>query len=577
MAENKKKKIHKKSFARKVFIVCFIQAFLLGTVLTVYGGNLIVKGIKKQAMEDLQSVAKSIETAYEEIAPGDYSLNDAGQLMKGEVNMLDKIALLDQFGKAAGKDVTFFYGDTRMITTLVNKDTGERIIGTKSSAKVASQVLDKGEAYSDYELVINGEDYFAYYLPLKNADGQVVGMLFVGKVVTEVHKEVNAQIYSMAGCSIVMFIICMLIIFYFVKRVAKDLTETENALSELEQGNLNLTFNDRIKNRGDEIGSILLAVESLTTRFNRVIKSLNSTVKMLIADGNNLEQLTSHSGKTAEDISLAIEEISKGAITQATDVETATQSTANMGELISDIANDLNALQRISSEMQGAQTEATQNMQQLTEVNDKTTKAISKIATNIRKTDASVQMIGEAVNLITNIADETNLLSINASIEAARAGEAGKGFSVVAMQIQKLAEESNSSAKRIEEVIATLSQDSAASITIMEEVSGNIHEQEVRLADTLKKIEKANDGVKETAANIEKINGQAEECNSSREQVIDIIQNLSALSQENAASTEETTASMEELTATINVVAESAKKMQDVAQSLNNEVGYFKI
>ena len=216
-------------------------------------------------------------------------------------------------------------------------------------------------------------------------------------------------------------------------------------------------------------------------------------------------------------------------------------------------------------------------MTQLSESNVRSTDTIKRIAVNVEKTDESVQKITHALQLITNIAEETNLLSLNASIEAARAGEAGRGFSVVATNIKTLAEESTASAKKIDELLKVLSKDSSTSIELMHEVQKDVEEQEMKLDDTKAKIVIVNNGIQQCNQLTETVSKDTNECNVAREVVMDAIQNLSALSEENVAAVEETTASMEELSATIKIASEASNKMQDIAVQLNNEVKFFKL
>ena len=179
--------------------------------------------------------------------------------------------------------------------------------------------------------------------------------------------------------------------------------------------------------------------------------------------------------------------------------------------------------------------------------------------------------------LISAIADQTNLLSLNASIEAARAGEAGKGFAVVATEIQKLSVESNASTVRISEAIAELSANSKNSMTVMAEVNEKLGEQQQKLEETKAMFTNVSEGISTSRNGTAEIQTRAKSVDEARAMVIDIVSNLSAISEENAASTEETTASMAELNETINQLAHSANDLKDLALTLDEETKFFKI
>ena len=211
----------------------------------------------------------------------------------------------------------------------------------------------------------------------------------------------------------------------------------------------------------------------------------------------------------------------------------------------------------------------------LSHSNDRTMSAIERIGRQVNATNESANKISEAIEIITNIAEETNLLSLNASIEAARAGEQGKGFAVVANQIQKLAEQSNESAQRIAEIIKELLQDSENTVAVMNEVQEIVDEQQEKLRETQSQFNDVSRGIDSSTDETSGIKDQTTHCDSARNKVVDVITNLSAISEQNAASTQETTASMQELNATINLLAESAGNLTKLSEDLEERISFF--
>ncbi|WP_310602396.1 methyl-accepting chemotaxis protein [Anaerosporobacter sp.] len=570
------KKERKNVFAKKLLGMSVIQFVLSATVLIIIASICLMSGMRSEAIDGLKKMAKTIQIAYNTMDSGDYYVNEDKELVKGNLNITEEQELLNTYAKETDSEITYFYGDTRAATTIIKAD-GTSFIGTKASEEVVKQVLEGQNEYSDYNITINEKQYYAYYMPVKNADGSIAGMLFVGKECDKINTFIRTKILTIVAFAVLMIVAFSFASYFIVKKFAHGIIVLENLLRNLENGELNIEIKENLLVKSDEIGAIARAVNSVIVKLKTVVGVLNQSCETLLSEGGSLEGLATHSSSTAEDISRAIDEIAKGAVTQASDVELATENVVNMGSLIEQISNDISDLNNITEAVLISEEEANDNMNQLSESNVKTTEAINRIARNIEKTDDSVQKISDALQLITKIADETNLLSLNASIEAARAGEAGRGFSVVATQIQKLAEESNASAGRINEIIEMLAEDSATSVEVMNEVQGHVKEQEEKLEDTKIKIVQVSKGIKQCNQNAEAINRQAKECNASRVVVMDVIQNLSAMSQENAAATEETTASMEELAATIHVVSEASQKMQELSTTLSKEVKFFKM
>lgn len=587
MAEKKEKKETGKKkglgILPKMVLMCSLPMIILEVVITAYSINALQDGMKLEAFNGLSDVCQSVAAAYEAIDTSDYRL-EGDVLYKGDYCVTENVAVIDSFTEGSDVSVTLFYGDTRRATSLIDKATGERIVGTKASDVVISTVLQGGKDYYTDKIEINGENYYAYYKPVKDDGGKIVGMVFAGRPSAEVDAVIIKQTASIGGIAVVILLISIVICTLLVKGIVRVVLHAENMLGEIANGQLKMQLNgaaakvsEVARNRTDEIGMMVSSMYELVEKLQSMVANIKKTTENLMQSGNSLESMATQTSTTADEISQAIEDISKGAVTQAEDIESATTQVANIGEMIEQIVNGVQGLDEISLSMKKADDESEQIIGELSVSNDKTIGAIREIDTSVHTTNESVGRIQEAVNLITAIASETSLLALNASIEAARAGEAGRGFAVVASQISKLSEDSNNSAKTIEDIITQLSADSAASVQIMAEVGEIINEQQRKLEETKRKFRDVSRGIETSMSETEKIYGQTKECDRARAQVTDVIQNLSAVAQQNAASTEETNAAMQELNATINLLAEAAKDLKDIAQELEADVSFFKV
>ncbi len=565
------------SLLTELILIALVPMLILAATLSIYASISIHDGMQEEFLEGLRTTAVAVHAGFDSINPGeDYTMSEDGDLMKGDHDLTADETLLDSYVAGTKMQVTLFYGDTRVATTLIGED-GKRILGTKASDVVIDTVLKKGEEYHSTDLVINGKPHYAYYVPAKDHTGNIIGMFFVGEESSEVDAFISKKITALIGISILMLIIAFLLVFFAAKNIANAVLDTEKVLTQLSEGDLTATINPKGMKRGDEIGTMANALDRTLKELRNVIMHIQHSADVLMREGTELGDMASQTSHTTDEISLAVEEVSKGAITQAEEVERATNLVSDMGMKIEQIVHSIDVLYQVAESMQQAGNEAQSNMNLLKDSNEQTNIAIEKVAENVEKTDKSVAAISEALQLITDIADETNLLSLNASIEAARAGEAGRGFAVVAAQIQKLAEESNASAAQIADIITTLSQDSANTLSVMDNLRDNISVQQEKMLDTIDKFSSVREGIVSSTDSTTQIHSQASDCDSSRVSVVDIIQDLSALSEENAASTQETTASMQELNATINLLSNAAKELQDLAISLENDMRFFKM
>ena len=570
------KKQKKLSVMAQLLMLCVIPLVIMVTFVTVYAIGTMRNMVHDATMDGLESLCRSVYAAYEALDPGEYRM-EGDTLYKGDYCVSENVDIIDSFVDGSPADVTLFFGDTRRATSLRDKDTGERILGTKASDAVIQAVINEGKNYETDSVVINGETYYAFYMPALDASGKCVGMVFAGQPATEANARINRSSLMILGIAAFVLIIALLVCAKIASSIARVIVQTETLLSSLADGELNLTVNERILRRSDEIGVMGHAVKRLLDELQSIIGSIKKNTDTLMRQGDNLETMASQTSTTADEISSAVEDISKGAVAMAEDIESATGQVANMGAIIEKIADSVKELDNLSEQMHESDVEASRIINELSESNDRTTDAIKKIEVSVHTTNDSVTRIQDAVNLIASIASETSLLALNASIEAARAGEAGRGFAVVATQISKLSEDSAQSTKTIEDIIHQLTVDSEASVRIMNEVNEIILEQQQKLVQTREKFDVVSTGIENSRKESSVISSQADECNSERGKVVDVIQNLSAVSEENAASTQETTASMQELNATINLLAEAAGELKSMAQVLEENVAFFKL
>lgn len=436
-------------------------------------------GLEQEALSGLTMLAEATKAGYNNMT-GDYELDDEGNLWKGSENLSEQIEEIDAYTEGSSAEVTVCYGKTRKLTTLVDETTKERIIETDVSDEVW-QTVKEGNVYTTTDIVINGKDYFACYLPLRNSDGSVVGVVFAGDPSEDVERFIIGKITYIAIIGLIVLIAATALGFVIARRMAGCMVNVGNALKTVADGNLAVRVDAAVLKRTDEIGDMGNAVKNLVERLSEIVTGLKQSADTLYQSGNSLDEMAGQSSEAADGISRAVEDISKGAVSQADEIQNASVEIATMGEVIESIVGNVGNLTNTSESMSSAGDASMVTMQELSDSNDRTTEAIRRIAQQIQITNASIQKISEAATLITFITDQTSLLSLNASIESARAGEAGRGFAVVASEIQNLAVQSDEAAAEIQSIVTALQDESEETMKIMSEAEGLVRDQQSKL------------------------------------------------------------------------------------------------
>lgn len=532
-------------------------------------------GMNAEASNGLVLLAEATKSSYDNTYSGDWRVDNNGNIFKGDTNLSQKQDGIDKFTDDNDADIAIFYGVDSKVTSLRDSN-NKRMLSLKAPDSVWEKVKT-GETYKADHIDIDGVDYTGVYLPLKNYNGNIVGMLFAGEPRTAITSFIIQRVIALVGVTIIVLLVIAVISLMFSRKIANALVTVNRLFVSLSNGDLTMKVDPNMLKRNDEIGEMAGSVQALISKLNGIVTGLTESADQLYKSGDEMAATASQSSKATEEISSAVEDISKGAVSQAEEIQNASSYIANMGKLIEDIVEKVSNLTQAANVMGNAGDTSMNTMVELSESNDHTTEAVNKIADQIELTNESVGKIGEAAAFITNIADQTSLLALNASIESARAGEAGKGFAVVASEIQKLASQSDEAAGEIKQIIENLKQESEKTVEEMNSTKLLINEQVVKLNATRDSFVDVSDGINVSRQETAAIEVNVGSCDDARQQVNDVIANLSAISEQNAASAEETTASMQELTATISMLSTTANDLMKISEKLNSEMKFFKI
>lgn len=395
---------------------------------------------------------------------------------------------------------------------------------------------------------------------------------------SEIFSKVDLMMRRSYLSGIIVLIVCGLIGFGLGKLVVHPINMLAKNVQKLSE----LDFvadgtQEKLNRRKDETGQMSRAISELRDELVKVCTQIKEQSRSLYTAAEVLSNETAETSDAVGQVDRAIGEIADGATSQAEETQKATENVILIGNMVEEAGRQVERLNANADTMQRASAEAMNTLKALDDTNVRTREAIDRIAEQTDTTNESALKIREATTMITSIAEETNLLSLNASIEAARAGEQGRGFAVVASQIQKLAEQSNESAREIEEIIDSLIRDSEEAVATMDAVKEIIAKQSANVERTGTGFAEVKSGIDTSLISMEAIAKDIDRMDEARINVVDVVQNLTAIAQENAAGTQETSASATEVGAIVHNMAEQAGKLKEVARELESSMSVFKI
>lgn len=462
--------------------------------------------------------------------------------------------------------------------TMVYHPTAEKIGQPVENAVITGVVskLKNGEnvetAVVGYEF--NGVTKYAGYCVNKTEDYIIV----VTADESDILSPISDIISKIAICSVVALLVCAVAVFVLLTIMLRPLGNMSQAVNKFAYLDFTKDENtEKYSKRKDEIGVMGRATEGLRRQLVQIVQDLQEQSRVLHETSENMQNKAMETADVINQVDNAVHDIADGASSQASETQNATDNVLLIGDMIQDNNGNIQAIKTSSDQIKTSANLAGDNLKQLTGINAKVKEAIDEIYHQTNTTNESALKIKEAAALITSIAEETNLLSLNASIEAARAGEHGRGFAVVANQIQKLAEQSNESAIRIEGIISELISDSERSVATMEEVRQVVGQQDESVKKTDEIFKTVQTGIEGTLSGIEEMADKTGKMESAREGVVDTVQNLTAIAEENAASTQETSASVTTVRNSVDLMSDSANGLNDIASKLEETMKKFTI
>lgn len=581
MKEQKKKSTKRiGGFRLRILGLVILPMLILGVLIT-FVSELKLNQMGINGMKDnLNTYAQSTIVRYNKVNGDPYTYDEASGFMKGYVSMNGQQATLDSLKASTEIDISFYFGETKVLTTMKNEK-GVREIGTQiEDQDIIERVLKNGEDVFVSKVNLYGVEYCGYYSPLyqigtDNPD-EIIGMVFAAKERSSLDAVINESFLLLSILFIVGIILCTVVAGIIVQRMSNALTYSTKEIKKLADGELHFSQDNKKLKRSDEIGDVAKATKQVVEELTGIVKNIIGTSNTLADFSENFVKAFRNINENISDIDVAVEGIANGATSQAMETQEANTKVTEMGVAMDQISSNITSLHNSSELMKEYNTSVNHTLKELETISSHTKQSVDLVYEKTNDTNVSANGIREATELITNIASQTNLLSLNASIEAARAGEMGKGFAVVADEIRMLSEQSKEAADRIIDVVNILLNNSNLSVNAMDKMTSEMQEQQGMIQNTQEVFQSLNNEVNHVAEAINEIGSQMKEIDIIKTGVLNIVENLAAIAEENAASTEEASATVSQLEGVIAECNKVTEEMVALSAELKKDMEVFR-
>ncbi len=501
-----------------------------------------------------------------------------------------------EFSGIAGVDVSLDYIDEEVSQVSVfdtgyafmvsnsgmfmSHPTEKKWVGSKYLTDLDNPELDK--MASDIEKGIGGhveltdpttgKEVTMLYQPVETSD-----FAFVLSIPKE---EMLAGAMELRNQLIIISIIAIIAMAGIAYLIARSITKPiEDIVADFKQISSD-TLEGKLDRRAET--DIEIDFEAIPKGLNDILRTLNNIITDISQNSNVIASTSEQMSAAIEEVTASSEHVSKtigdiatGAQQQSAKTEDISRAMNDMSSNVQDIATSAQKSAEIAMEA-SEQTKAIGNrseelMEQMAEIQKASTESVN----SIKDLEEKSNQIGEIVNLITNIADQTNLLALNAAIEAARAGEHGKGFAVVADEVRKLAEESGNAANQISGLIVDIQSGTDVVVNSVESGNETVASGVQALDETVKSMREIVQGAIQVSEMVQDIAAAAEEQAASIEEITASVEEVTSISQEAAAGTEETSASVEQQNVSMQELAQSSQELAGMAVVMQEMVNKF--
>jgi methyl-accepting chemotaxis protein len=433
-----------------------------------------------------------------------------------------------------------------------------------------AEIASGNEQWGSSNIVYNKQGYLMTYFRLGES-GYLLLSLIPEKVILESAEKIQWTTLFLVLAAV---LIAAFIGLFMSNSMGRTIKRIIHAADLAASGDLTV---DPVSGRKDELGALTQSISRMISNMRELIRQSSSISGKVAESSVTVSMASQNVSSVSAEITRAIQEIAQGATEQASDAEQCVQKIIGLAFKINQVAANTDEIKKLSDEAIGFTGEGLMSVKNLELKTQSTTESTRLIFQDIDALDSNSRSIGKISKVIGNIADQTNLLSLNASIEAARAGAMGRGFAVVANEVGKLAEQSMNASREIAGIIKDTQRQTSKAVERATAMENILKSQNEAVDNTISMFKKIAGSMQILAERVQHINGSVEDMEQYKEEATLSIQNISAVSQETAASSQEVTASAQEQASGIEELAGLSEDLGKAAQMLSESISRFKV